>query len=770
MLFDVGAYFSSQRPPLSFLACSQTIRFQGERDGWHLGTYSTRLEKDTVMVRIEAVDPIAPLEVVSWWLKCVGRPLALTVCLASGQVDLSRVELPFTAVNVESEDVHEVILSSEQATCLSHLSFKGCKRLKEVKTAPRHIKLPNVYSVLLSDCPHLTDFSWLDAAAVREFANDSHYSTRQVAYPAFPHLHSLKIMVSSEKDLDPFVGSVSMEEIHVNSNEQCTLNHFPTFPKLRVLSLRHVSVSSLQLVLSSPLLKDINLTCGGLQTLSPVEELHHLTGLEFCSLGPSFDTAWFERSHFQSLSRLRMNLKACGEGVDLFKFPGPCALSELQINLSKQCHTPSQAWTCVTSLDLQSSFCTLDEMTPLGMLNGVQVLNLSGNKGSNIDWLKYLTNCTDLNLRLCKQVRDISAIGSLASLQHVNLSDMCLKNVAPLFHCSLLETLHMSSSDAGMDSEAIPPACVFTRLRVLDMQRSSGDAALPIITASPHLEVLQLRWFKSALRLSSVGSLDSLRCLYLNNTSNDFSACAWVPRCHFLEELDLGKCGVSKNFGSLKGLTHIREFRARGCSDLYDLDFLEGSARAISVLSLEGCCNLTNVSRLSSMFNMTSLELSGCPSEEMDRLYEGATRPKLQHLNVSGVPMSLTGDLSFFKYVREVNFSHVDVSDFSAIAQLRCVRRVNLSFTGIASLEWLDSALVWETLTVDHCNALRDISKVCVLPYLEEIRAVNSALESIAFVDECPSLRMLEVGGCKNLQKTKIKNQKCIIVGAYNVM
>jgi len=230
---------------------------------------------------------------------------------------------------------------------------------------------------------------------------------------------------------------------------------------------------------------------------------------------------------------------------------------------------------------MYSDVCSIEELdfaskrirdiSGLGCLRNLKVLNLSYNYIKDISALSSLTNLTDLNLD-CNQISDISALNSLTNLTTLDLGLNQISDISALSNLSNLEDLYLGWNNQISDISALSN---LTKLKIL------------------HLESNQIS------DISPLRDLDNLKKLGIyDNKISDISALSSLTN---LTTLDLNDNQIS-NISALSSLTNLT-----------DLSLCSNQISDISALS-----NLTNLTDLGLDSNQIS-DIS--PLKRLFRLY-----------------------------------------------------------------------------------------------------------------------------------------------------
>ena len=140
--------------------------------------------------------------------------------------------------------------------------------------------------------------------------------------------------------------------------------------------------------------------------------------------------------------------------------------------------TPLAGLTGLQSLDLQSM--PVDDLAPLAGLTGLQSLDLRSTPVDDLTPLAGLTGLQSLNL-FNTQVDDLAPLAGLTGLQSLDLQSTPVDDLTPLAGLTSLRTLSLRSTRVT----DLSPLNAFSQLRALDLERSLVSNLSPLDESAP---------------------------------------------------------------------------------------------------------------------------------------------------------------------------------------------------------------------------------------------------------------------------------------------
>jgi Leucine-rich repeat (LRR) protein len=183
---------------------------------------------------------------------------------------------------------------------------------------------------------------------------------------------------------------------------------------------------------------------------------------------------------------------------------------------------------------------------------------------TNVDFLRFCTNLTNLDLSWCKSLENVDGLEDCTNLTTLRLNDCSLlQNVDGLKGCTNLTTLDLDGCRS--------------------LQNVDGLQGLTNLTR-----------------------LDLSLCYSLQNVDA-------LKECANLKGLSLYGCRSLQNVDGLQELTNLTTLSLSWCRSLQNVDGLEGCTN-LTTLNLRGCSSLQNVDGLEGCTNLTTLVLRECQS------------------------------------------------------------------------------------------------------------------------------------------------------------
>ena len=238
-----------------------------------------------------------------------------------------------------------------------------------------------------------------------------------------PGLKSLNIKNNLVTDLRPLMALITLESIHAEGNSISSTVALGSLFQLKELYLADNPISD----------------CSGLAKLSGLETL----GLENTGLTDE------GLEYLKGLSSLKMlsitdNPDLGGEAVDaLQQSIGACYIEHSALVYSIEIGGEKYRED-VTELDLSNRGLT--DISPLGLFNGLESVNLRGNSLENIYILQFTTELKELDLA-CNNISDATAIASLHALESLDISGNKLTTITPFLSLDKLKLLDLSGND-----------------------------------------------------------------------------------------------------------------------------------------------------------------------------------------------------------------------------------------------------------------------------------------------------------------------------------
>ena len=161
---------------------------------------------------------------------------------------------------------------------------------------------------------------------------------------------------------------------------------------------------------------------------------------------------------------------------------------------------------------------------------------------TNVDFLRFCTNLTTLNLYDCSSLQNVNGLQGLTNLMWLNLSDcISLQNVDGLKECTNLMYLNLSYCSS--------------------LQNVDG------LEGCTNLTSLDLSWCKSLQNVDGLEGLTNLTTLSLEGCSS-LENVDTLQGLTNLTSLDLGGCWSLQNVDALQGLTNLTYLELGWCTSL----------------------------------------------------------------------------------------------------------------------------------------------------------------------------------------------------------
>ncbi|KAG5583480.1 hypothetical protein H5410_054107 [Solanum commersonii] len=397
-----------------------------------------------------------------------------------------------------------------------------------------------------------------------------------------------------------------------------------------------------------------------------------LTVLEISGPSPSLtipDNLFKHMPHIQSLNLSSLQVSSLPSSL--------CHLTELVWLILRDCSSLKEigslkSMTRLQVLDLSGSTSLEKFLDKSFAINKeLRMLNLSNTKIKLLPVIKDLRNLTYLLLRDCKSLRRLRMIGSLSSLQILDLSgatnfvefhdqsleqlgdleeinvsqtqieklpsDICNIHRLSLRGCSKFKEFpHLKNPDAlqFLDLSAtnlisVPSISNLSNLRELFLSCCCSLVKLGDLSSLKDLLVLDLSGCKALTRLAD-NSFENMHCLQnLNLSETSIEYLPSLSRLSNLRRLFLQKCTKLERFPSLESLTNLEELNLAGLKCLGEVDFLKNMVN-LHLLDISET-GVTHLPSLSNLKKLKHLSLRGC--QQLPNL-EGVTT--LEVLDISG--------------------------------------------------------------------------------------------------------------------------------------
>ncbi|XP_025642447.2 disease resistance protein RUN1 isoform X2 [Arachis hypogaea] len=243
------------------------------------------------------------------------------------------------------------------------------------------------------------------------------------------------------------------------------------------------------------------------------------------------------------------------------------------------------------------------------------------------------------------------------------------------------------------------------KLTHIVLSDSKNLVKIPNLSQAPNLEELNLEGCVKLVHLDpSVGSLQKLHSLNLNNCKSLVKIPYFLSPTPSLEELNLA-----------------------GCDKVVHFDASVGSLEKLRCLNLENCKNLVSIPNcIFGLNSLQNLNLSGCSKLFRYQLLE---KPRqMQSHMTSSICKTLTRPLHFLSSKRRLNSIGLSVSSLSRFP----------------TLTYLD---------ISFCNLVEIPDAIGLLHCLERLNIGGNNIVTLPYcVKELPKLSVLNLEHCKNLK------------------
>jgi hypothetical protein len=380
----------------------------------------------------------------------------------------------------------------------------------------------------------------------------------------------------------------------------------------------------------------------------------------------------------------------------------------------------------------------------------------------NLRWCKQLTDLTplaaltqltSLDLTLCHRLTDLAPLAGLTQLKSLDLHGLLeLTDLAPLASHSQLKSLYLSKCNRLID---LAPLAGLTELTSLSLRSCEQLADL-----APLARLTQLTWLdlEDCRRLTHLAPLATLTQL----TNLDLSNCwrltnLWgLATLSKLPSLNLSNCKQLTDLAPLAGLTQLTSLNLGRCEQLTDLAPLAGLTQLTS-LKLYYCKQLTDLTPLAGLTQLTNLDLSDC--KQLTDLAPLAGLTQLTILNLHDCyELTDLAPLAGLTQLTSLNLCGcrqlTDLAPFASLTQL-----IDLSLGGdylargqLTDLAPLAGLTQLASLTLSQCDQLTDLAPLAGLTQLTNLTlsrchqltdlAPLAGLKALAklVLEDCPEL------------------------------
>ncbi len=195
----------------------------------------------------------------------------------------------------------------------------------------------------------------------------------------------------------------------------------------------------------------------------------------------------------------------------------------------------------------------------------------------------------------------------------------------------------------------------------------------------------------------------------------------------------------ASELSDLRHLLYLEKLSLRD-HQLTDLSFLSGMTHLKS-LDLSGCSIATDLGILKTLPALEELTMESCSISSLAFL-EGA--PSLKKLDLSHNAIGNLSMLATIPTLQELNLSDNAVSDLSALSALTELTVLNLSENVLTSIAPIQGCIRLTTLDVSE-NKLTDIAVVRNMTALTTFRAEKNRITDCAPLAVCTELRKLDI-------------------------
>lgn len=261
------------------------------------------------------------------------------------------------------------------------------------------------------------------------------------------NLRKLDLSGNQITDISALVNIPSLEWLDISDNAVSDLNPLISISTLRTLYAQNNKISGTAAVGAMSGLRELNLSDNPIEDFSGLKKLRELKVLLMKNSGVD-DEGVSYLEYISSLTRLELdrNPEITGAAMESFQRAVPgCTLIHSDLVYTLEIGGQSVR-TDVKELDL--SYTGTTDLTPLGAMDYLEKLNLSGNGITNIYIFNYSDSrqtMTELNLAN-NALEDITPIAGFTALETLDLSGNNISTVQALMNMTGLKKLNLSGN------------------------------------------------------------------------------------------------------------------------------------------------------------------------------------------------------------------------------------------------------------------------------------------------------------------------------------
>jgi internalin A len=271
------------------------------------------------------------------------------------------------------------------------------------------------------------------------------------------------------------------------------------------------------------------------------------------------------------------------------------------------------------------------DLEDISMLGGLPVTEVHLDGAHKLQDASALADCHALRLLDLDNtgISDLGFVAGTPALRHLWIGSTLVADVGPLQNAQRLRMLHMSNCERVRTIDGLSG---LAELRWLWMGGCEQLASISGLEGCGQLEVLYLDGCSGLSDLGPIAQLDNLDELSLSHTSVRRlpSGAAWPS----LRRLNLDGCRSLSLLGELDGLDGLVHLHCNDCVALESIDAVQ-ACRAMRNLQMAGCVNVTDLSVVSRLPNLLTIDVSHC-SPELD-LVPLARHPRLRSIRATGM-------------------------------------------------------------------------------------------------------------------------------------
>lgn len=389
-------------------------------------------------------------------------------------------------------------------------------------------------------------------------------------------------------------------------------------------------------------------------------------------------------------------------------------------------------------LDLSGTH--VSDISTLEKLTNLQVLDLAETKVVNLTPLEKLTQLKSLDLTDCN-IQSLQPITNLISLQSLYYDTLQRKHLHPfqLHKLTKLKSLRIGNLDSFKSDD--------WSSQMKTLNKRSRLAWRYHIKTKDQATYLQL---KSSSAMPTPG--DPLDSLNLNNSLFD----------SLDQTVDLSKCEhisfdntIIDDLSPLKKHAKNLKTISLNGSNVVDLKEL-ASAETLSRLKIEN----TNISDISPLVGCKKLWIFNASHTKIQNIEALSNLSRLDYITLAGTDVSDISPLSNLRGLTSLTLSDTKVEDIAALSKFNG-HKLDLTGSPVDSLAPLRTAKFTRSgILMVSGTQISDLSPIGLQKELTELHAAETLVSDAKGIEQCKSLRTLDLSGTRITEFSPIAKLK----------